>query len=65
MIENKKAYHDYFVLDTYECGVILHGHEVKSIRAGKCQLKGSWGAIQDHVPVVRGVNIAKWDTVTH
>ena len=33
---NKKAYHDYFILDTYEAGIALHGTEVKSLRMGKC-----------------------------
>lgn len=32
---NKKAYHDYFILDTYEAGIVLHGTEVKSLRMGK------------------------------
>ena len=34
---NKKAYHDYFILDTYEAGIALHGTEVKSLRMGKLQ----------------------------
>ena len=33
---NKKAYHDYFILETYEAGIALHGTEVKSLRMGKC-----------------------------
>ena len=37
---NKKAYHDYFILDTYEAGIVLHGTEVKSLRMGKCSIKG-------------------------
>ena len=36
---NKKAYHDYFILDTYEAGIALHGTEVKSLRMGKCSIK--------------------------
>ena len=36
---NKKAYHDYFILDTYEAGIVLHGTEVKSLRMGKCSIK--------------------------
>ena len=35
---NKKAYHDYFILDTYETGIALHGTEVKSLRMGKCSI---------------------------
>ena len=39
---NKKAYHDYFILDTYEAGIALHGTEVKSLRMGKCSVKESF-----------------------
>ena len=34
---NKKAYHDFFIDETYECGIALHGTEVKSMRMGKCR----------------------------
>lgn len=36
---NKKARHDYFIEDTYEAGIVLHGTEVKSLRAGHCSIK--------------------------
>ena len=36
---NKKAYHDYFIEDTYECGIVLSGTEVKSLRMGKGSIK--------------------------
>ena len=36
---NKKAYHDFFILDTFEAGLALHGTEVKSLRMGKCSIK--------------------------
>ena len=36
---NKKAYHDYFILEKYEAGLVLHGTEVKSLRMGKCSIK--------------------------
>jgi SsrA-binding protein len=39
---NKKAYHDFFILDTYEAGIALHGTEVKSLRMGKCSIKESY-----------------------
>ena len=39
---NKKAYHDYFILDKYEAGIELVGTEVKSLRMGKCSLKESF-----------------------
>lgn len=46
--ENKKAYHDYFIEDTYEAGIALSGTEVKSIRLGKVNLKDS------HIHISRG-----------
>ena len=39
---NKKAYHDYFILEKYEAGIVLHGTEVKSLRMGKCSIKESF-----------------------
>ena len=39
---NKKAYHDYFILEKYEVGLVLHGTEVKSLRMGKCSIKESF-----------------------
>lgn len=39
---NKKARHDYFIEDTYEAGIVLHGTEVKSLRAGHCSIKESF-----------------------
>ena len=44
---NKKAYHDYFILDTYEAGIALAGTEVKSLRMGKCSIKESFIRIED------------------
>ena len=43
--QNKKAYHDYFILETYEAGIELFGTEVKSIREGRINLKDSWCSI--------------------
>ena len=40
---NKKAYHDYFIEDTYEAGIVLTGTEIKSIREGKVNIKDSYG----------------------
>ena len=44
---NKKAYHDYFILDTYEAGISLHGTEVKSLRMGKCSIKEAFVRIEN------------------
>ena len=43
---NKKAYHDYFIEETYEAGISLHGTEVKSLRMGKCSIKESFVRIE-------------------
>ena len=44
---NKKAYHDYFILDKIETGIALHGTEVKSLRMGKCSIKESFVTISN------------------
>ena len=62
MIENKKAYHDYFVEETLECGIELRGNEVKSIRAGKCSIKEAWVSIQNNELFLRGCHISKYET---
>ncbi len=45
--QNRKAYHDYFIEETFEAGIILTGTEVKSLRAGKANLKDSYARIKD------------------
>ena len=61
-IENRKARHDYFILDTLECGIELRGHEVKSIRNGMCSIKESWCDITaNNTLVVNGMHITKYD----
>ena len=45
---NKKAYHDYFILDTYEAGIALHGTEVKSLRMGKLRRTGVTGCVRQN-----------------
>ena len=47
-IQNRKARHDYFIEETYECGIVLVGTEIKSIRQGKCNLKDSYGIIKNN-----------------
>lgn len=61
-IENKKAYHDYFVDEKIECGISLRGNEVKSIRNGMCNIKEAWCQIQDNNLVIRGIHISRWNT---
>lgn len=59
--QNKKAYHDYFVLDEYEAGIELFGTEIKSIRQGKLNLKDSWCNIVDGELFVNGMHISPYD----
>lgn len=58
---NKKAYHDYFILDTYEAGISLHGTEVKSLRMGKCSVKESFVRIQNGEVYIYGMNISPYE----
>ena len=60
-IENRKAYYDYFVLDTIECGIELKGHEIKSIKKGSCNLKDSYISIENNELILIGAHIAKYD----
>lgn len=61
-IENKKAYHDYFVEDKLECGIELRGNEVKSVRAGKASIKEGWVSIDNGELVIKQMHITQWDT---
>ena len=58
---NKKAFHDYFVEERYECGVALFGTEVKSIRLGKVNLKESWAQIRKGEIWVEGMHISPYE----
>lgn len=59
--QNKKAHHDYFVLESYEAGIELCGTEVKSLRAGRVNLKDSWCNIVDGEIFVNGMHISSYD----
>ena len=58
---NKKAYFDYFIEEKYEAGMVLHGTEVKSIRAGKCSIKESYTKIENGEVYVLGMNITPYE----
>lgn len=58
---NKKAYHDYFILDTYEAGISLHGTEVKSLRMGKCSIKEAFIRIENEEVFVYGMHISPYE----
>lgn len=57
---NKKAYHDYFIDETFEAGIVLQGTEVKSIRAGKVNLKESFCRIKNGEVFINNMNIAEY-----
>lgn len=57
---NKKAYHDYFVLEKLEAGIALLGTEVKSIREGRINLKDSYAAIKDGEPVLMNCHVSPY-----
>lgn len=59
--QNKKAYHDYFVLEDYEAGIELFGTEVKSIRQGKVNLKDSWCVIKNGEMFLNGMHISPYE----
>lgn len=58
---NKKAYHDYFILDTYETGIALAGTEVKSLRMGKCSIKESFVRIENGEVWIYGMHISPYE----
>lgn len=59
--QNKKAYHDYFVEETYECGLSLLGTEVKSMRQGKVNLKESFCMLRNGEIFAEGMHISPYD----
>lgn len=58
---NRKAFHEYFVLERYEAGIELFGTEVKSIRAGQVNLKDSFCTVKDGELFVRGMHISPYE----
>ena len=58
---NKKVFHDYFVEETYEAGLVLHGTEVKSLRMGKCSIKESFVEVDKGEMFVVGMHISPYE----
>ncbi|MCR5596452.1 MAG: SsrA-binding protein SmpB [Lachnospiraceae bacterium] len=58
---NKKAYHDYFIEEKFECGIVLHGTEVKSLRMGKCSIKEAYIRIENGEVYAYGMNISPYE----
>lgn len=59
--ENRKARHDYFIIDSLEAGIVLKGTEVKSLRAGHCSLREAWCDIQDGEIFVKQMHISPYE----
>ena len=58
---NKKAWHDYFIEEVYEAGIVLTGTEIKSIRAGKVSIKESYAKVENGEMIVYGMNISPYE----
>ena len=61
MAVNRQAFHDYFVEERLETGIVLSGTEIKSIRAGKVQLRGAFARIRDGELWIEGMHIAPYE----
>ena len=61
VVNNKMAYHDYFILDKIETGIALHGTEVKSLRMGKCSIKESFIRIENGEVFIYGMHISPYE----
>jgi len=59
--QNKKAYHDYFIEETYETGIVLQGTEIKSLRAGKANLKDSFARVQGGEVWLHNMHISPYE----
>lgn len=64
IIQNKKAFHDYFIEDRYEAGLALEGWEVKSIRAGRVQIKEAYVTVKDGALFLFGAHISPLPTAS-
>ena len=59
--QNKKAFHDYFILEIYQAGISLKGTEVKAIRAGRCNLKDSYIKIENNEAILKNMHISPYE----
>lgn len=64
MAQNRKARHDYSVLDVFECGMVLQGSEVKSLRDGKVQLRDSYARVEGGEVWLYGVHVSPYANAT-
>ncbi|XFA99662.1 SsrA-binding protein SmpB [Candidatus Izemoplasma sp. B36] len=61
LANNKKVAHEYFILDTFECGIVLKGTEIKSIRQGRFSIKEAYVRVKDYELYITGMNITKYE----
>lgn len=64
LIKNKKAYFDFFIIETYECGIELKGAEVKSLIEGRASIKEAWVKIKDGQAYIVNMNISPYPFAT-
>src|SRR6202049_2903247 len=58
---NRRAFHDYFIDEKYECGIVLTGTEVKSLRAGRCNLRDGFARIDENESCLENVHISPYE----
>ena len=63
--QNRKARHDYFIVEAFECGIVLTGTEIKSVRAGSLNLKDSYASLKNDELWLFGVHISPYDKGTY
>jgi len=64
IVENRKAFHDYFIEERYEAGLVLEGWEVKAIRAGRVQLKEAYVVLNREEPFIIGMHVSALPTAS-
>lgn len=57
---NKKVSHDYFILESFECGIVLTGTEIKSVRLGKVSINDAYARVKDYQMLLTNMHIAKY-----
>ena len=64
IVDNKKAFHDYFIEERYEAGLVLEGWEVKAIRAGRAQIKEAYVILNGAEPFIVGMHLSPLPTAS-
>ncbi|HPX20337.1 MAG TPA: SsrA-binding protein SmpB [Bacilli bacterium] len=61
IVQNRRAHHDYFIEDSYECGIVLKGTEIKSIRSGKVNLQDAYSAVKNGEMLIYNMHISPYE----